>query len=62
MSKTKAARGATTRSRLGDEIVSRINKLGAISETAERLTRIFLSPEHRIAADLILSALGRTIA
>jgi len=55
MSKTKAALGATTRSRLGDEIVSRINQLGTISETAENLTRIFLSPEHRIAADLILS-------
>ena len=40
---------------LGDEIVSRINQLGTISETAENLTRIFLSPEHRIAADLILS-------
>src|SRR5206468_5235485 len=55
MSKTKTALGATTRSRLGDEIVSRINQLGAISETAESLTRIFLSPEHRTAADLILS-------
>ncbi|MDE5457657.1 allantoate amidohydrolase [Bradyrhizobium sp. CSA112] len=55
MSKTEAAIGATTRSRLGDEIVSRINQLGAISETGEHLARIFLSPEHRIAADLILS-------
>ena len=33
MSETEAAIGATTRSRLGDEIVSRINQLGAISET-----------------------------
>ncbi|KRR15378.1 allantoate amidohydrolase [Bradyrhizobium jicamae] len=40
---------------LGDEIVSRINQLGAISETGDNLTRIFLSPEHRTAADLILS-------
>ncbi|WP_246738623.1 allantoate amidohydrolase [Bradyrhizobium sp. CCBAU 051011] len=40
---------------LGDEIVSRINQLGAISETSDNLTRIFLSPEHRSAADLILS-------
>ena len=55
MSKTEAVIGATTRSRLGDEIVSRINQLGAISETSEHLARIFLSPEHRIAADLILS-------
>ncbi len=55
MSETKAAIGATARSRLGDEIVSRINQLGAISETPEHLARIFLSPEHRIAADLILA-------
>jgi allantoate deiminase len=40
---------------LGDEIVSRINQLGTISETPEHLARIFLSPEHRIAAGLILS-------
>src|SRR5213080_466911 len=39
----------------GDEIVSRINQLGAISETGEHLARIFLSPEHRIAADLLTS-------
>ncbi|MFG3592055.1 allantoate amidohydrolase [Bradyrhizobium sp. RDI18] len=40
---------------LGDEIVSRINQLGTISETPQHLARIFLSPEHRTAADLILS-------
>ena len=40
---------------LGDEIVSRINQLGTISESAGNLTRIFLSPEHRTAADLLLS-------
>ena len=40
---------------LGEEIVSRINELGAISETPEHLTRIFLTPEHRAAADLLLS-------
>ena len=40
---------------LGDEIVGRINQLGAISETPEHLARIFLTPEHRAAADLILS-------
>src|SRR5947208_11256744 len=39
----------------GDEIVSRINQLGAISETGEHLARVFLSPEHRIAADLLMS-------
>jgi len=40
---------------LGDEIVKRINQLGAISESSEHLARIFLSPEHRVAADLIMS-------
>jgi allantoate deiminase len=42
-------------SSLGDEIVDRIDALAAISETPERLARIFLTPEHRAAADLILS-------
>ena len=40
---------------LGQEIVGRIEALGAISETSEDLTRIFLSREHRAAADLLLS-------
>jgi allantoate deiminase len=40
---------------LGDEIVGRINELGAISETPGHLTRIFLSKEHRAAANLILA-------
>jgi allantoate deiminase len=39
---------------LGREIVARINELGAISETPEHLARIFLTREHRAAADLIL--------
>ena len=39
---------------LGDEIVGRIGELAKISETSEHLTRIFLSKEHRAAADLIL--------
>src|ERR1700732_4493712 len=39
----------------GDEIVGRINELGAISETPEHLARFFLTREHRAAADLILS-------
>ena len=55
MSETKAAVAETRRISLGDEIVARINQLGAISETPEHLARIFLTPEHRIAADLILS-------
>src|SRR5882757_2518016 len=40
---------------LGHEIVRRIDALGAVSETPGQLTRIFLSPEHRAAADLLLS-------
>ena len=39
---------------LGEEIVRRIHALGAISETPGQLTRIFLTPEHRAAADLLL--------
>jgi allantoate deiminase len=55
MSKTEAASDALRQTLLGDEIVGRINQLGTISETPEHLARVFLSPEHRIAADLILS-------
>jgi allantoate deiminase len=40
---------------LGQEIVRRIDALSAISETPDHLTRIFLTPEHRAAADLLLS-------
>jgi allantoate deiminase len=40
---------------LGRQIVDRIDALAAISETPDHLTRIFLTPEHRAAADLILS-------
>ncbi len=40
---------------LGQEIVRRIDALSAISETPDHLTRIFLTPEHRVAADLLLS-------
>lgn len=42
-------------SALGDEIVGRITRLAAISERPDNLTRIFLTPEHRAAADLIMS-------
>ena len=55
MSITKVASDDATQLMLGDEIVGRINRLGAISETPEHLARVFLSPEHRIAADLILA-------
>src|SRR5467141_966615 len=40
---------------LGQEIVRRIDALSAISETPAHLTRIFLTPEHRAAADLLLA-------
>ncbi len=39
---------------LGKEIVDRIGKLGAISETPDHLTRIFLTAQHRKAADLLM--------
>ena len=55
MSMTMVAGDGARQLLLGDEIVGRINRLGAISETPEHLARVFLSPEHRIAADLILS-------
>src|ERR1700743_1042412 len=40
---------------LGEEIVRRIDALAAISETPGQLTRIFLTPELRGAADLIMA-------
>jgi allantoate deiminase len=55
MSEANAAVADTRPTSLGDEIVARINQLGAISETPEHLARIFLTAEHRIAAELILS-------
>jgi len=55
MSKTEVAGSGSGSTTLGDEIVGRINQLGAISETPEHLARIFLSPEHRTSADLLLS-------
>ena len=39
----------------GPEIIRRIEALGAISETPGQLTRIFLTPQHRAAADLLLT-------
>jgi allantoate deiminase len=40
---------------LGAQIVERINRLGSISETPDNLTRVFLTPEHRAAGELIMS-------
>ncbi|HXI08804.1 MAG: allantoate amidohydrolase [Bradyrhizobium sp.] len=39
---------------LGEAIVRRIGELAAISETPENLTRLFLTPQHRAAAELLL--------
>ena len=55
MVEMKAETTGLRESALGKEIVGRINELGAISETKEHLARIFLTPEHRVAADLILT-------
>ena len=54
MSGTNEGMAAKT-SPLGDEIVDRIHRLAAISETPDNLTRIFLTPEHRAAAELIMT-------
>jgi allantoate deiminase len=40
---------------LGGEIVDRIHQLAAVSEARDKLTRIFLTPEHRAAAELIMN-------
>jgi len=55
MSEMSASIAEQQNSALGDGIVSRINELAAISEASGHLTRIFLSREHRAAAELILS-------
>jgi allantoate deiminase len=55
MSKNDAAEAGTTLFPLGAEIAARIAELAAISETPEHLARIYLTPEHRKAADLVLS-------
>ena len=54
MSEMNAIGGRQQQVSLGEEIVSRINALAAISETPDHLARIFLTNEHRVAADLIL--------
>src|ERR1700743_329784 len=55
MSGTKLAAAGLGSLALGSEIVSRIGALAAISEAPDQLTRIFLSREHRAAADVILT-------
>jgi allantoate deiminase len=59
MSEMNATEAGLREISLGEEIVSRINELAAISQTPEHLTRIFLSKEHRAAADLILSWMNK---
>src|SRR5947209_11592509 len=54
MNHMNAESAGPSMSSLGDEIVGRINQLAAISETPQLLTRIFLTSEHRAAAELIL--------
>lgn len=58
MSTTETARAGTIPSSLGEEIVARIDELATISETSEHLARIYLTPELRRAADLILAWMG----
>src|ERR1700719_3677148 len=55
MGEMKESGAAPQHASLGDEIVGRINELAAVSETSGHLTRIFLTKEHRAAAELILS-------
>jgi allantoate deiminase len=55
MSETEAGIAGLQTASLGGEIVERIDELGKLSETPEHLTRIFLTEQHRAAADLILS-------
>jgi allantoate deiminase len=40
---------------LGAEIVDRIDQLAAISAERDAITRVFLSPQHRAAAELLLT-------
>lgn len=42
----------------GREIVDRIETLAKISETPDALTRVYLTPEHRTAADQLLAWMG----
>jgi len=40
---------------LGEEIVGRIERLASVSESPGTLTRVFLTAEHRAAAELLLT-------
>src|SRR4051794_2840424 len=51
---TETGIGTRANASLVDAIVARIHELAQISETPAQLTRIFLTREHRAAADLIM--------
>ncbi|MDB5547043.1 MAG: Zn-dependent hydrolase [Tardiphaga sp.] len=40
---------------LGEEITARIDALAAISATPDAITRVFLTPQHRGAADMLMA-------
>ncbi|MDB5624660.1 MAG: Zn-dependent hydrolase [Tardiphaga sp.] len=40
---------------LGEEITARIDALAAISATPDAITRVFLTPQHRRAADMLMA-------
>jgi allantoate deiminase len=54
MSEMNAQTGQRKTSPLGEAIVGRINALATISQDPGNLTRIFLTSEHRAAAELIM--------
>jgi len=54
MSEMNAQTGERKASPLGEAIVGRINALATISQDPGNLTRIFLTSEHRAAAELIM--------
>jgi allantoate deiminase len=54
MSDMNATAGGLQDLSLGEEIVGRIAELGAISASKDHLARLFLTREHRVAAELIL--------
>lgn len=55
MARAYPAASAKTAGQMAARIVGRIEELASISETEGALTRVAFSPEHRRAADLLLS-------
>lgn len=51
----RAASGGAILSGLGPEILARIDRLAALSETPDNLTRTALTPAYRRASDLVLA-------